>query len=263
MGCLGSSEFAAVRDGGFRRSELGPQGVTQPPNRDRPALACAEARRTLLHRITGAGQGVARDEPCAPKERHFEAKPPVRRSDKHPTLREESPRPRCLEGEQGAQLRAVLAAQQTLGVHCEAGQVLGGEVDPAATRVAGDVLPVVHELESGADLIGGVKSLGIPHPEELQHEATYGIRRIAAVLQELLKGLIALLHSVAAERAEERMERIEGEPELADHRTTGALGVVGRRPAFCGGSETALPLRERVPRLDAGRRLVDQIVCDA
>ena len=249
--------------GGFRRSAPGPEGVVQPPNRDRPSLAWAKLRRTLLHRIIGAAQRVARDETRAPKERHLKAKPTARRSDKRPALLEEPPRPPGLEGEQGAQFRAVLATQQPLGVHGEAVQVLGGEVNPAATRVACDVLPVVHELESGADLIGSVKSLGIVQPEELQHEATDGIRRIAAVLQQLVPGLIALLHSVAAERAEERAERIEGKPEFTNHRTARALCVVGSGATFRGGFETALPLRECASWLDARRRLVGKIVCDA
>ena len=100
-----------VPDAGLHRSEPGPQGVVQPPKRDRPSLAWAEVRRTLLHGIAGAGQRVARDETRAPKERHLKAKPTARRGDKRTALLEEPPRPPGLEGEQGAQFRAVLATQ--------------------------------------------------------------------------------------------------------------------------------------------------------
>ena len=100
------------------------------------------------------------------------------------------------------------------------------------------------------------------HAEEQQNKPTHRVGGVAAVLQQVFPGLVALLHGVAAERAEERAEGIKRERELADHRAARALCEMRCGPARGGGFEAALPLRERKPWVDARHRLVGEVICD-
>ncbi len=121
---LGSREPSAGASRRLGRDAVRPYGVAHSGKDDPQAVARAKTWRALLHRVAGGGQRVAHHESRPPEERHLEAQPPARVPDETPTLHEQGSGARRFEGQQGAQSRAVFAAQELLGVHREARQIL-------------------------------------------------------------------------------------------------------------------------------------------
>jgi len=258
----GSSELLA--SGGRRgRSPFRPHGIAHTRNHDLEALRGTEAGGPPLNRIVDVRERIAGHKACAPKQRDLEAQTSARPCEESAALLEQRTGSCGFEGQHFAQCGAVLSPQHLVGIDGEARQIFGREIDPASPCVLGDVLPMVYELKAGADLIGGLEQSWIVHPEEIQHETTHWVGGVAAVLQQLLPGRIALLYGVAPKRSEQRAEQIEGQPKLADHCAACALREMGCRPTVGRSFESAFPFGERDPGIHARLGLIREVIGDA
>ena len=130
----------------------------------------------------------------------------------------------------------------------------------AASRVVDrGVLPVVRELEPGADRVGERRQRGVLLLEDVEHEPPHGIGRAAAIVDQLLPGGIAALDGVLLERGEEVEQQLFRDLELAN-----GLGERHEdRPfglAAVGGLEQRLPLLELLLAHALVDRLVGEVV---
>jgi hypothetical protein len=60
-------------------------------------------------------------------------------------------------------------------VHAEALQVLGGQVNPPVGQVLGHVLPVLGQLQGGADVIGERDAFRGGDAEDVEHDLAHGL----------------------------------------------------------------------------------------
>jgi hypothetical protein len=91
----------------------------------------------------------------------------------------------------------------------EFAQVVERHVDAPASRVFTDVLQMLYELESNADLVRPLRSLGRCHVEDREHESTNRGRRQHAVTHEVIESLVAghsLIHTIGFDEVAERFE---------------------------------------------------------
>ena len=73
----------------------------------------------------------------------------------------------------------------------EAVHVLGGEIDPVAAEVLGDVLEVLDDLERGAHGVGAADPLGGRGAGDGEDETADGVGGQLAVCEEFVVGLVA------------------------------------------------------------------------
>jgi hypothetical protein len=89
-------------------------------------------------------------------------------------------------------------------------EVLLRQVDAAHAVVLRDVLPVLHELQTGADPVRELDALGGGPAEDVQHEFADGIRRELAVADQIVERRIAgdqLVLPVGLDQAEQWIGR--------------------------------------------------------
>lgn len=96
-----------------------------------------------------------------------------------------------LEGDQGAHRRACGRCRQVALTDVEAGHVVGGQIDPVAAEVLGDVLEVFGDLQGGADGVGAADAFGARGAGDLQDEAADGVGGELAVGEQVRVGPVA------------------------------------------------------------------------
>ena len=102
---------------------------------------------------------------------------------------------------------------QQVGVrHPEPAKVLLGEIDATACAVFGDVLPVLGQLERGADLIRQRDPLGRRDADRREHQAPDRVGRQRAVGPQVVERLIAAGSLIEAVGFDEPPQRLFGEP---------------------------------------------------
>ncbi|HXN60609.1 MAG TPA: hypothetical protein VN886_09160 [Acidimicrobiales bacterium] len=132
-----------------------------------------------------------------------------------------------------------------VGIDFEAAQILAGEVDATSSSVLEDVLPVLGQLETGADGVGTDNLIRPLDPEDAENQATHGVRREAAIGEEMLERLVGgdlLVSSVGLNEIEQGL-RVD--PEFTNRRgglydqgvtalrlRPGVLQLVQREPGF-------------------------------
>lgn len=110
----------------------------------------------------------------------------------------------------------------------EAPHVLGGQVDPVAAQVLGDVLDVLDDLEGGADGVGEADPFGGAGAGEGQHEAADRVGGQLAVRDEVRVGLVARDALVLAVGLDEPEEGFGGQAVGAHHGLQGEQQRVAR-----------------------------------
>ena len=113
--------------------------------------------------------------------------------------------------------------------------VLEREVDAAELEIARHVLQEVDELQPGADVVARGDELGLAvQAKQAEHEAADGVGRVAAVLLQVVPGLVlgdALIHPVRLDQSQERLARkrelVDGRRKRLQDRPGGLARVAG------------------------------------
>jgi hypothetical protein len=147
-------------------------------------------------------------------------------------------------------------AQIGLGA-AEAGEVFRGEVDAIPREVLGHVLPMLCELEGGADRVGEIDPFGGRRPEDVQDEESDRRRRQLTVAAQCFEGRISPHGLIAAVGFDQSAKGGIGQPQLA-HRRDQALQEWMARAARVDAVELALQLIEQGQAVTA--RLVAQLI---
>ena len=127
--------------------------------------------------------------------------------------------------------------------------------------VLGDVLPVLGELQRGADAVGERDPVGRRRAEDVQDELADRVRREVAVVDELVERLVRGLPLVAPVRLDQPLERPARQvaaraPSAASRRSSGMLAARRRRRGR-GRPRSASSVRQPVAR-DVVADLVDE-----
>ena len=128
-----------------------------------------------------------------------------------------------------------LGARSVERGHAEHAPVLEREVDAAELEIARHVLQEVDELQPGADVVARGDELGlVVEAQQAEHEAADGVGRVAAVLLQVVPGLVlgdALIHPVRLDQSQERLARkrelVDGRRKRLQHRPRGLARVAG------------------------------------
>ena len=153
------------------------------------------------------------DEPC-----HGEARSAREQADERCAGPDQPRRPAALEAHQPAEGRGRGARGDDRLVDAEAGQVLLRQVDAPGREVLGDVLPVLDELQPGADPIGELDRERIGTAEDGEHQVPHRVGGEPAVRLELLVRRVAADHLVLAVRRHEVGEGLPPDADGADRR---------------------------------------------
>jgi len=144
-------------------------------------------------------------------------------------------------------------------LHRKAVEQLAGHVDPPAAQVHRQVLPVVRELERGAEIVGERKERRVALAEDDEHQPADGVGREPAVAEQLAPRLVALLHRVLAEGGQQIEEQLFRDVEPAHRLAEGDEDrILGLAPI--GGVEPVLPLVELLAAVPLVDRLIGEIV---
>ena len=127
-----------------------------------------------------------------------------------------------LEAHQLGERRREAPRRQVVVAVAEAAAVLLRQVDAADVEVAGHVLPEVGQLQRRADAIGQSRPLRVERLAQIQHQPADRVGGVAAVVEQLLEGLVALDALVLLEGREQVEER------LAAGCGSGGWSVAGR-----------------------------------
>src|SRR3954470_12156003 len=156
-----------------------------------------------------------RGEPAAGEEPDGASNPPPDARLQQHTAGKEIPRTRRFVLERAPELRAGPIERGD----AEAPPVLGREIDAAELQVARHVLQEIHELQAGADVVALGNDVGLAvEAQQAEDEPADGVRRVAAVLAQVVPGLVLrdpLIHAVRLDQAEEWLAR---QRELANRR---------------------------------------------
>src|SRR5205807_9418386 len=167
---------------------------------------CARRLRSLREHIPVRRlERLERREPTTSEEADGAAEPPSDPRTQYLARVQQRRRALRLEAQQCAQLVARPLERRVT----EAGLVLGREIHAPRLAVARDVLEEVHELEPRADGVARRHELGIVEPaQDAEHEPSAGVRRMLAVVLQVVPGLVggdALVNAVRLDQAEERL----------------------------------------------------------
>ena len=128
--------------------------------------------------------------------------------DERGALVEDAPGSGHLEGHQGPQRpRGRRPGRELIGIDSEAVHVLGGQVDAAGRGVLGNVLPVLGELQPGADPVRPRQPLRCRRREGGQHQPSDGVGRQPAIVGEVFEGGVAGNHLILAVGRDQIRER--------------------------------------------------------
>ncbi len=140
------------------------------------------------------------------------------------------------ECDQGAYGRAGRRGGELRLGDVEAAQVLGGQVDPVAAEVFGDVLDVFDDLQGGADGVGAADPFGSAGAGEGEHEAADRVRGQLAVADQVGVRLVARDPLVLAVGLDQSEERLGGQAVGADDGLQGLQQRVLRRSGGTAGT---------------------------
>src|SRR3990172_866442 len=90
------------------------------------------------------------------------------------------------------------------------GHRLERHINPSDVVIAPHVLPEIGELQRSACEIGEPLQLRIAVAADIQHQPAYGVRRVAAIAEQLVESLVARLDLVLAEGGDQIEKRLEG-----------------------------------------------------
>lgn len=108
--------------------------------------------------------------------------------------------------------------------------VLGGQIDPVAAEVLGDVLEVFDDLEGRADRVRETDPLGGRGAGDGEHETADGVGGQLAVGEQVVVGLVAGDELVLAVGGDQAEEGLGGERAAADRGLEAAQQGVARGP---------------------------------
>ncbi len=121
--------------------------------------------------------------------------------------------------------RGVAAALRDLRlVDAESPAILERQIDPSPLPIGCDVLPEVDELQRGADRVACAFVRGRHGVVQVQQQPADGIRRAAAVVEEIGGAGVAMCRDVLTERGKEVAHRRQRQPMSRDRR-----GELGKR----------------------------------
>ena len=126
-------------------------------------------------------------------------------------------------------------------------QIFERQIDSAFGVVDADVLPEIRQLQRGAGVVGKLLALGIVIAAEVEHEMADGIRRIAAVGEDIVEGFEAGDGLVLAEGDQKIGEFVLGNFELSYRLGEGDEDRVARI-ALVAGIQFGLPFIEQGER---------------
>jgi hypothetical protein len=118
------------------------------------------------------------------------------------------------------------AAQIVLG-HPEPAQILLRQVDAAAGEILGDVLPVLGQLQRGADAVGKLETRGGGETKSGQHQMPDRVGRERAVGPQVVEGLVVIGPLIEAVCLHQSAQRCLGHPPAAN--SLGESGDCGQR----------------------------------
>ncbi len=90
------------------------------------------------------------------------------------------------------------------------------QIDPPALPISGDILAKVGQLQPGAYRIRQPAAPLVMGPRQVEHQSTYGIRRVAAIVEHVVGRLVAMHLLVAAKRHEQIGKGLDRDRELED-----------------------------------------------
>ncbi len=128
--------------------------------------------------------------------------------------------------------------------------------------IHGDVLPEVGQLQSGAGVVGELLALGVAITAQVEDEMAYGIRRIAAIGEDVFESLETSNGLVLAEGDEQVGEFVLGNAELSHslrQRDKNRMAWSSRVT----GIELRLPLIEQGERCRGIADFITEIVGDS
>ncbi len=194
-----------------------------------------------------------------PGEAHLEAQVAADAVAQGPAFREERAGSGHELGHERLPLVRDPARVQVPLAHVEARAQLTRNVDPVLAKVDGHVLPMVRKLEPRADRVGQGRQGRIGVAEHQKHEAAHGVGRAAAIVEELVPGVVAALYGVLAEGRKQIEEQLLGDAQAADGLAEGHEDRV-LRVARVRRMEACFPLVELLAPHPLVHRLVGEIV---
>ena len=123
-----------------------------------------------------------------------------------------------LEGHQPAQRRCGGRAVQLCLGHAECGEIFLREVHPTGPTVLSDVLPVLDQLQGGADPVGQLCRHRIPHLEQAEHDPADRVRGQRAIPAQLRVCGIPVHSLVDQVGLDQPLERLPIQPTRRYHR---------------------------------------------
>lgn len=182
-----------------------------------------------------------------------------RSGDQQKALAEEVPRPGDLKAEEPDERRGDVSQEQVFLRGAEAFEVGLGEIDTVLAEVHGDVLPEVGQLERGADAVRQPSQAGIAQAEQVKDDPAHRVRRVTAVMEQVVKGGVAAGRDIHPEGGQEVPQELHGEVEAPDGVAEGdERGVRGR--VLQTGVEQALPLAQAFEALPLVGGFVREVV---
>src|SRR5215471_16052268 len=172
----------------------------------RPAQDVVAALPDRLERGASAGHVTGDGEPCHAGQR----------AGQRGALVEQGAGAIRLEGHQLDDVRARGGFRQVLLADVEGGKVLPRQVDPAVAEVLGNVLPVLNELQSSADVIGETQPLRRGGANNVQHHLADRVGGQLAVPYEVVVGRVARDELILAVGLNEVVERLARDAALLD-----------------------------------------------
>jgi hypothetical protein len=162
------------------------------------------------------------------------------------TFAEKPPGPLYFERHQRPELRPGRGGGEVTLGDPEPLHVLGRQVDAASPEILRHVLPVLGELQGGADPVGEDHPLRRGRPEHVQHDAAHRVGREPAVAGQIAEGGIPADHlvlPVGPDQVREHLLRDRARPhyrrQRADHPDLRAS--LGRPRVRCGWRGNRLP----------------------
>lgn len=191
-------------------------------------VATRRPRRPAEHVVARPLDGVERGPASGDERRDRERRAAAQGAHERKPFVEQRARPVDLERDQRPQPAARRGLREVALVAAEASHVGGRNIDPAAGRILGHVLPVLGELEPAADRIGKAEALGRRRAEDMEHEVADGVGRELAVGEEVVDRLVALDLLILAVGVDQPAEGLGGDPAFADGRREAAYERMGR-----------------------------------
>lgn len=155
----------------------------------------------------------------------------------------------------------VLSIQNIIRSETEAMHILEWQIESRLAPVDGDVLPEIHQLQSRTQCIGRCSCPAVQPSEQRKHDASDGICRTTAIIEELIEGFVLLLLRIAHEGVEQVVKQLFRNTEAMNGIAESQKNGMPRSATRClsgrcmtGGTQLLPPVLECLATLRSGGR---------